>query len=162
MRRAVAGVLVGGLLATGACGGEDGESEPDASSATSPGKARVVIRTNITIAATPGAEPIATGEVLEGSTLGSAPFCAGGTILDSHASADPAVKNLGLVDRLITCRDGTVRMVFTPEPPQGGAWTVVSGTGAYEGLHGSGTFQITYSPDPNAPARERYTGAVTR
>ena len=162
MRRAVARALVGGLLAIGACGGEDGESEPDASSATSPGKARVVIQTNITIAATPGAEPIATGEVLDGSTLGSAPFCAGGTILDSHASADPAVKNLGLIDRAITCRDGTVRMVFTPEPPQGGAWTVVSGTGAYEGLRGSGKFRITYPPDPNAPARERYTGAVTR
>lgn len=50
---------------------------------------RVVIRTSITIAATPGAEPIATGEVLEGSTLGGSPFCGGGTILDSHASADP-------------------------------------------------------------------------
>jgi hypothetical protein len=122
----------------------------------------VVIRTSITIAATPGAEPMAAGELLEGSSLGGSPFCSGGTILDSHASADPAVKELGLVDRAITCRDGTVRMVSTPEPPQGGAWKIVSGTGPFEGLHGSGEFQITYSPDPNAPAHETYTGTVTR
>ncbi len=59
---------------------------------------------------------------------GGSPFCAGGTILDSHASADLAVAKLGLVDRALTCADGTVRMVFTPEPPQGGSWRIVSGT----------------------------------
>jgi hypothetical protein len=41
------------------------------------------------IAAAPGAEPIATGEVLDGSTLGGSPFCAGGTILDPHGSPIP-------------------------------------------------------------------------
>jgi hypothetical protein len=121
-----------------------------------------VIRTSLTIAATAGAERIATGEVLHGSTLGSSPFCAGGTILDSHASADPAVAKLGLVDRAITCPDGTVRMVFTPEPPQGGSWTIVSGTGPFEGLRGSGEFDVTYDPDDDASARETFTGTVTR
>lgn len=162
MRRAVALVLVGGLLAIGACGGGDGGSEPDATSTTSPPKESVVIRTSVTIAATSGAEPIATGEVLRRSTLGGSPFCDGGTIRDSHASADPAVKDLGLVDRTITCREGTVRMVFTPEPPQGGTWRIVSGTGAFKGLRGGGEFQITYPPEPNAPAHETYTGTVTR
>ena len=67
------------------------------------------------IAAEPGAEPIATGEVLDGSTVGDSPFCVGGTIRDSHASLDPAVEPLGLIDRMITCSDGTVRIVFTPK-----------------------------------------------
>jgi hypothetical protein len=71
--------------------------------------------------------------------------CAGGTILDSHSSADPAVAKLGLVDRAITCPGGTVRMVFTPEPPQGGSWTIVSGTGPFEGLRGSGEFDVLRS-----------------
>jgi hypothetical protein len=162
MRGAVVLVLVGGMLAIGACGiGEDGESKPDATSTTKPRNESVVIRTRITIAATPGAEPIATGEILQESTLGGSQFCPGGTILDSHASADPAVKKLGLVDRAITCPDGTVRMVFTPKPPQGGRWTIISGTGAFEGLRGNGKFQITYAPDPDAPARETYTGTVS-
>lgn len=72
------------------------------------------------------------------------------------------MKKLGLVDRAITCRDGTVRMVLTPEPPRGGAWTAVGGTGAFEGLRGSGEFQISYPPDPDALARETYSGTVTR
>jgi hypothetical protein len=88
--------------------------------------------------------------------------CAGGTILDSHSSADPAVAKLGLVDRAITCPGGTVRMVFTPEPPQGGSWTIVSGTGPFEGLRGSGEFDVTYDPDDDASARETHTGTVTR
>jgi hypothetical protein len=163
MRRAVVLVVVGCVLPIGACGGgEDGVSEPDATSTSGPRDEAIVIRTSLTVAATSGAEPIATGEVLQGSTLGGSPFCAGGTILDSHASADPAVEKLGLVDRAITCRDGTVRMVFTPEPPQGGSWTIVSGTGPFEGLHGSGEFQVTYDPDDDALARETYTGNVTR
>jgi hypothetical protein len=57
----------------------------------------IVIRTSVTIAATPGAEPIATGEVLEGSTLGGSPFCVGGTILDFHGSPDPAEEPYGLI-----------------------------------------------------------------
>jgi hypothetical protein len=63
----------------------------------------------VAIAAASGAETIATGEVLEGSTLGGSPFCVGGTILDTHGSPDPAEEPHGLIDRTITCPDGTVR-----------------------------------------------------
>jgi hypothetical protein len=60
-----------GVLLVGACsGGEDGASDTSAASTTAQGGEPVVIRTSVTVAATEGAEPIATGEVLEGSTLG--------------------------------------------------------------------------------------------
>jgi hypothetical protein len=135
--------------------------------ASDPGGEPIVIRTTMVIAAEEGAEPIATGEVLEGSTLGGTPFCAGGTILDSHASLDPAVEPLGLIDRMITCSDGTVRIVFTPEGvPQGqtqtGSWTMVSGTGAFEGLRGDGAMEVVYDPDDDSLGLETLSGTVTR
>jgi hypothetical protein len=118
------------------------------------------------IAATSGAEPIATGEILEGSTLGGATFCAGGTIRDSHASLDPAVEPLGLIDRRITCSDGTVRIVFTPGEAQtqtrAGSWTIVSGTGAFEQIHGNRKMEIVYDPADDSLGRETLTGTVTR
>src|SRR5688500_4437620 len=90
MRRAVVLVLVG-VLFLRACGGdEDDAADTSAASSTAPRGEPIVIRTRMVIAAEERAEPIATGEVLEGSTLGSSPFCAGGTILDSHGSPDPA------------------------------------------------------------------------
>jgi hypothetical protein len=118
------------------------------------------------IADTPGSEPTATGEVLEGSTLGGATFCAGGTIRDSHASLDPAVDPLGLLDRTFPCSDGTLRIVFTPAEMQhdarAGTWTVVSGTGAYEKLRGSGTIDTEYDPANESLPQEMLTGTVTR
>jgi hypothetical protein len=163
MRRAVVLVLLGVLL-VGACGGgEDGASETSAASTTERRGEPVVIRTSMSIAPTDRAEPIATGEVLEGSTLGGSPFCVGGTILDSHGSADPDV---WLIARTITCPDGTVRMDLTPEVPQGlsqtGSWTIVSGTGAFGGLSGSGEMEVAYDPDDDELARETFTGTVTR
>jgi hypothetical protein len=153
---------VAGVLLVGACGGgEDGTSETSAQSE------QVEIRTSVVGAATPGAEPIATGEVVEGSTLGGSPFCVGGTILDSHGSTDPDV---ALIARTITCPDGKVRMDLTPEVSQemssqdltqAGSWKIVSGTGAYVGLRGSGEMEIVYDPDPKQPARGTYTGTVT-
>lgn len=126
----------------------------------------MVIMTEMTIAAETGAEPIATGEVLERSTLGETTFCAGGTILDSHASSDPAMEPYGLIDRTITCSDGTVRIGFTPDQADGlnqtGSWSIVSGTGAYEGLQGSGDMEVVYDPDDDALAHETLTGTVTR
>jgi hypothetical protein len=68
--------------------------------------------------------------------------------------------------RTITCPDGTVRVGFTPEVvPQGqtqtGSWTIVSGTGAFEGLGGSGEMEVVNDPDDSL-ARETLTGTVTR
>jgi hypothetical protein len=167
MRRAVVLVL-GGVLLLAACGnGESGGADTNAASTTDSAGEPIVIRTSVVGAATPGAEPIATGEVLKGSTLGGSPFCVGGTILDTHGSPDPEV---ALIARTITCPEGRVRMDIAPEVSQGmpqdltqtGSWTIVSGTGAFEGLRGSGEMEIVYDPDPNEPARGRYTGTVTR
>jgi hypothetical protein len=161
MRKAVV-VAVGVLL--GACGrGEDGAQDPSAASTTTQGGEPIVVRTTIDIASEPGAEVIASGEVLQGSTLGGSPFCVGGTIADSHASTDPDVMRIA---RTITCQEGSVRMDLTPEVPQGltqtGSWAIVSGTGAFEGLSGNGDLEVAYDPDPEAPAVETYTGTATR
>jgi hypothetical protein len=111
-----------------------------------------------------GADP--TGDVLEGSTLGGGAFCSGGTIRDSHASLDPVVDPLGLLDRTFTCSDGTLRIVFTPAEMQNdtraGTWMVVSGTGAYEKLRGSGTIDTEYDPANQSLPQETLTGTITR
>jgi hypothetical protein len=160
MRAAVL-VVLGVVLA--ACGQtEGGASDRSAAATTTQRGEPIVIRTSITIAAEPGADVIATGDVLEGSTLGGSPFCVGGTILDSHGSTDPEVL---LISRTITCPEGGVQMDVMPEVAQGltqtGSWEIVSGTGDFEGLGGSGTVEIAYDPDPEAPARETYTGTAT-
>jgi hypothetical protein len=154
-------VVLSALL--GACGqAGDGDVNPPADSATKQSSEPIVIRTSVNIAPTPGAEVIATGEVLKGSTLGGSPFCVGGTILDSHGSTDPEV---WLIARTITCPDGVVLLELKPEMPEGltqtGSWTILSGTGAYEKLGGSGEAKIAYDPDPEAPAHETYTGTAT-
>ena len=93
---------------------------------------------------------------------------AGGTILDSHASLDPKMEPY-LIDRKITCPDGTVRVGLTPDvaeerqgETQTGSWTIVSGTGAFEGLRGSGEMEIVYGPADDSPARETSTGTIMR
>jgi hypothetical protein len=163
MRAAMVLAMVGVLL-VGACGdGENDASDPGASTTDERTGESLLIRTSLTIAADEGAEPIATGEVLEGSTLGGSAFCVGGTILDSHGSSDPDV---ALIARTITCPEGRLRIDVTPElapgPTRTGSWTIVSGTGAYEGLSGRGEREVTLDPDEDAPARETYTGTVTR
>ncbi len=82
MRKAVVLVLVG-VLSLGACGGDaDDAADTSAASTTARRGEQIVIRTRMIIAAEEGAEPIATGEVLDRSTIGDSPFCAGGTVLD--------------------------------------------------------------------------------
>lgn len=156
MRGAHALALVSTLLAGGCGGDENSDLKPRAPE-------QVEIFTRVSIAPTPGAEVIATGEVLEGSTLGDLPFCVGGTVQDSHGSTDPEV---WLIARTITCPDGKVRMSVTPDMPEGlnqtGSWKIVSGTGAFEGLRGSGEMEVTYDPNPDESAGETYTGTATR
>jgi hypothetical protein len=173
MRRAAVLVLVSvvvlvGVLFLGACGGEKDAASTSAASTTAPHSEPIVIRGKLIIAAEEGSEPIATGTILVGSTLGGTPFCAGGTILDSHASLDPKMEPY-LIDRKITCPEGTVRIGLTPEvgaepqgPTQKGSWTIVSGTEAFEGLGGSGKGEAVYGPSPSTPVRETLTGTVTR
>ena len=163
MRRAVVLVLVGVLL-LGACGGdEDDAADTSATPTTAPRGEPAVIRTRMIVAAAERAEPIATGEVLEESTLGDSPFCAGGAVLDSHGSTDPSV---WLIVETITCPDGTVKLRVKPNPAQGlnqtGSWTIVSGTGAFERLRGSGEMEVVYDPDDDSLAHVTFTGTVTR
>jgi hypothetical protein len=172
MRRAVVVLVLAGAPFLGACGGgeKDAADTSTASGTAAPGEP-IVIRSTHIVAAEEGSEPIATGTILEGSTLGGTPFCAGGTILDSHASLDPKMKAY-LIDRKITCPDGTVRIGFTPEvgagqapqgqTPQRGVWTIVSGTGEFEGLGGSGKSEAVFGPNPSSPVRNTFTGTVTR
>ena len=167
-----AGVLtLVGVLFLAACGGDgDNAADSGGASTTASHGDRIVIRTKMVVAATDGSEPIATGDVLDGSTFGGSGFCAGGTIRDTHADKDPAMKPY-LIDRKITCPDGTVRMGLTPlvgdtDEPQGdaqpGSWTIVSGTGSFEGIRGGGTMKTVYGPSEDEPARETLTGTVTR
>ncbi len=161
MRKTVLVVLA--VLLVGCGRGEDGTSAPSAASTTEQRGEPIVIRTSVSVAHEPGAEVIATGDVLEGSTLGGSPFCVGGTILDVHGSTDPDV---WLIARTITCPEGRVRMDFRPEVPEGlaqtGSWAIVSGTGDFEGMSGSGEVEIAYDPDPEAPAHETYTGTASQ
>ena len=150
------------VLLVGACGGPAGS--PGSGLTASPGAGEAIeIRTRVMIAALPGSEPIATGEVLEGSTLAEAPFCAGGTVVDNHGSSDPSV---WLINETITCPDGTLVLQFVPDEAQGerqtGTWTVLSATGAYDGLDGGGTMLAVYAANPDAPTDVTFTGSVTR
>ena len=168
MGRAVLLVLVG-VLCLGACGGdEDDAADTSAASTTERRGEPIVIRGKLIVAATERSEPTATGTILPGSTLGGSPFCPGGTIRDSHASLDPEMKPY-LIDRKIICPDGSVRIGMTPEvgaapqpQTQTGSWTIVSGTGAFERLGGSGKSEAVYGPNPNSPVRETLTGTVKR
>jgi hypothetical protein len=160
------------VLFLGACSGDEKDAaDTSAASATAQAGEPILIQATLIVAAKEGSEPIATGTVLEGSTLGGAPFCVGGTILESHASLDPMMKAY-LIDRKITCPDGNLRIGFTPEvgagpdpegeTPQKGVWTIVSGTGDLEGLSGSGKSEAVYGPTPSSPVRSTFTGTVTR
>jgi hypothetical protein len=163
MHRAVALVLVG-VLSLGACGGDgDDAANTSADSTSARHGEQIVIRARMVIAAEEGAEPIATGEVLDRSTLGDSPFCAGGTVVDSHGSSDPTV---WLIIETITCPDGSVKLRIEPDPPAGlnqtGSWTIARGTGSFERLRGSGEMAVVYDPDPAAPAHVTLNGTVTR
>lgn len=160
MRRAMVLVLVGGLVLT-ACGGDD-TSEPSPASSTNVGDEPITIRTKINVADKEGADVIATGIILESSMLGDAPFCVGGTILDIHSEGDPIMEPYGLIARTITCPDGTVRMGYSPTGTETVSWTIIEGTGEFEGLGGTGEMTVVYGPGVDPPARETFTGTVTR
>jgi hypothetical protein len=159
-------------MSVAACGGDDGDAagttEPpsvESDSTASPKAVGEVILIETRMTFTPEEEVVSTGKILDGSTIGDSPFCSGGTVEDKHGSEDPTQEPYGLVDRTITCSDGTLRMGFTPAVPQGrtqaGPWKIVSGTGVYEGWQGSGEMEATYDRNDDTKARERFTGTVT-
>jgi hypothetical protein len=132
------------------CGDDDGD---DSAAPTPAAPEKIVIKTEVTIP---------TGKVASGSTLDGKPFCPGGTIRDRE-SQDPAV---GFIEKTITCPDGTLRIGFSPAEPQGGKqtgpWKIVGGTGAYEGLTGSGTMEASFDSEDSKKGRETFTGTAER
>jgi hypothetical protein len=164
MRRAV--VVLVGVSLLGGCGGEVDTAAVAGAAPTieHPGEP-IEIRTEVTIADEEGAETIATGEVLEGSTLGDSPFCVGGSIVDMHPS--PEVDPDYLIEREITCPDGTITIGLTPEvgsppgEPQRGSWTIVSGSDDFDGLSGGGEMEVEYDPDDDSLAHEMLKGTAT-
>ena len=159
MRRVAILVLA---CVAGACGG-GGATATSLASTTGQQGEPIVIKERVVIAAAPGAEPIATGEILEGSTLGGEPFCAGGTLVDSHGSTDPSLR---LIVETITCPEGTVSLAFAPDLSPGvkqtGSWIIVGGSGAFETLRGSGDLEVVYGKDADAPTDVTITGTVRR
>jgi hypothetical protein len=143
------GSLAGTAIALAGCGGSGDEGDEAGTTATpsesvAGGEAEpILIKTRVNIP---------TGKILDGSTIGDSPFCPGGTVKDKHGTSE-----IGLVDRTITCQDGTLRMGFDPHEPvndtQSGPWRIISGTGAYEGWKGSGQMEMKYDPNdkPQTP-----------
>jgi hypothetical protein len=133
-------------LGLAACGGGDsGES-------STAGGEEIVIKESANIQ---GIEDV--GDVLDGSSLGGSPFCSGGSFSGGHGNLP-----FPQIDRTFKCPEGTLRIVFTPGEPQGktvtGRWKILSGTGAYEGLEGSGRMETKFETDTRA--REAFTGTV--
>lgn len=171
--RWLAAALTVTAIALSACGGDDGgaagtTASPSIKSDSTVGDGAdgepILILTRVTL--TPASEVVSTGKILDGSTIGDSPFCPGGTIKDKHGNPDPTKEPFGLVDRTITCQDGTLRMGFTPGVPQGrtqaGPWKVVSGTDSYERWQGSGQMETKYDRGNDTKGRETFTGTVTQ
>jgi hypothetical protein len=123
-----------------ACGGDDEAASK-----------KIVIKTRLAIPS---------GEVIRGSSLGDSPFCQGGKFRD-RPSEDHGI---GSVDRTLRCSDGSLRIGFSPGEPRGrtqvGPWKIVSGTGAYKGLRGSGRMEVTFERRSSSKGRETFTGRV--
>jgi hypothetical protein len=153
----VAGILAAGVFAAGC--DDDGDDGGSSGSATE----EVVIKTHVEFhfpKGQPNAAPDVAGEVLDGSSIGGSPFCAGGTFRDTEGNDE-----IGAVDRTFDCSDGTLRIGFTPggspNETQSGPWEVVSGTEAFDGLEGGGDMKIDYSNASSTEGRETFTGSVT-
>lgn len=168
MRKAVASLCVG-IFLVAACGGDDGDAagttpspsaESDSSASGEVADEPIVIKTRMTL--TPEEKIVSSGKVLNGSTIGDSPFCPGGTIEDKHG----ATPEVALVDRTITCTDGTLKIGFSPQVPEGntqsGPWRIVGGTGAYEEWQGSGEMKMIYDRGSRSTkGNETFTGTVT-
>jgi hypothetical protein len=146
-------------IALAACGGGDGNEGGAAGTAARRSEAAaggepalILIKTRVNLP---------TIKILDGSIIGDSPFCPGGTAKDKHGTPE-----IGLVDRTITCSDGTLRIGFDPQKPvgdtQSGPWRIISGTGAYERWEGSGEMKTMYDPSDNRKhptrGRERFAG----
>jgi hypothetical protein len=158
--RSLALALTLATLGLAACGGSDDGEGGSATTSGVDSQSSEAVRQGIVIkeqANLQGVEDV--GDVLPGSSLGDSPFCPGGTFSGGHGNV-PA----GSIDRTFKCPDGTLRIVFTPGAPKGrtvtGRWKVLSGTGAFKGMNGSGRMKTKF--EAHSQARETFTGTVVR
>jgi hypothetical protein len=139
-----------GLAACGGNGAHQNGAGSQRSAAPNAASKKIVIKTRLTIP---------TGEVAGGSSIGNSPFCPGGTFRDRNGNPD-----IGSVDRTVRCSDGSLRIGFSPGEPRGhtqvGPWKIISGTGAYKGIRGSGRMEVTFEPGSSSKGRETFTGTV--
>jgi hypothetical protein len=142
-----------------ACG--DDETSPAGAGPTSSeaGKApeQIVLKTSVKF---PKGGDVQ-GEVASGSRLGDSDFCIGTKFRDRQSGG------AWLVDRTLRCPGGQVTLGFTPDTGPGdgtqtGRWGIVTATGRYTGLKGSGKLNVAYAGDANRKGRETFTGSVTR
>jgi hypothetical protein len=138
-------------------GGANGVATPTSQRSTdrAAGSEKIVIKAHADLR-----DVVDKGEVLSGSSLGTAPFCQGGSFTGAHGTT-------AVIDRMFKCRDGSLRIGFTPGTGSGrtvsGRWEVLSGTGEFKGMTGSGRMQTRFAPGSQpAEARETFTGLVVR
>ena len=151
--------LIGAAAAIAACGDDDAD-ETVPRSVSDAGEA-ITIKTRLSFP---------TGNVRPGSSIGDEAFCPGGSFRarESRAAVDSVTKT-------ISCSGGRLTIRFNPRYPQGdpdggrvqrSAWTVVTGSGEFEGMRGHGTMvvrfeQVTANGEFD-DGRETFTGTVTR
>ena len=122
---------------------------------------------DVVVAAEEGSEPIATGTILAGF------HARGHAVLrrrdDPGVPREPRSHDEGVPDRPedhLPGRHredrlhagGRRRPGSAGSAPQKGVWTIVSGSGEYEGLGGSGKSEAVYGPNPSSPVPSTFTG----
>lgn len=89
-----------------------------------------------------------------GTFVASAPLCASGTFVDQFhtAGGGQSPQFTALLYKTLTCDDtsGTFTIQFHAHFPRQATgestpWTVLSGTGAYANLHGTGTLTLVFT-----------------
>jgi hypothetical protein len=135
----------------GACGGEHGTQAQETPTSAPLSGSPILIETRITNARRH------TGAVLDGSVFGETPFCPGGKSTGGSEGAT--------ITTTFSCPGGTLTVRYAPAQRsfvQGAPWTVVSGTGDFEGLTGGGTMVARFDEDDPDAGGEIFTGDVGR
>jgi hypothetical protein len=99
---------------------------------------------------------VASGEVQDGSVIGDKAFCVGTRFTDKSRGDS--------LSRTLKCSNGTLSITFTPGLPnkdgsQSGPWTIVKGTGEFEGFTGGG--HMTVQTEGKDKDQETFTGSVS-
>jgi len=161
--RSLAVTLTIAAAGLSACGDDGGDAKGAATSGAAAERStdRAMRREKLVIKAHADLQDVVDrGKVLSGSSLGDAPFCPGGEFSGGHGAT-------AMIDRTFECPNGSLRIGFIPGNEPGrtvsGRWKVLSGTGAFKGMEGSGRMQTRFAPGAQpAEARETFTGSVVR